>query len=311
MAPCFCRRCSRSWLLWRKCRLHFSHCRAESKGTKGQNHIGGRMHPLEEDKQHARANARPLRVLRPLHRWSGESTVGEAVGKLLNPQALTPARHSVLPQLLSPSPHAAGGCNLSHGYLEKRNLLPELRKNRKAALMHPMLATHQSISNAAASPSEWFGVFPPLGLVSIPIPEERRLITHMIRFLARVDSKVAFEGLQVPETCATDLAGVWLLPSVNEHMSTEMGHLRESSPRLGFPLSQQAGLHHHQTPVYPLHGPAATSRSSAGSWPCPTPGCCGSQSSHPPGQIWPRRSRTCRVSLRSEYVCGFSGWPAG
>lgn len=26
MAPCFCRRWSRSWLLWRKCRLHFSHC---------------------------------------------------------------------------------------------------------------------------------------------------------------------------------------------------------------------------------------------------------------------------------------------
>lgn len=27
MAPCFCRRCSRSWLLWRKCKLHFSHWR--------------------------------------------------------------------------------------------------------------------------------------------------------------------------------------------------------------------------------------------------------------------------------------------
>lgn len=137
-----------------------------------------------------------------------------------------------------------------------------------------MLATHQSISNAAASPCERFGVFPPGGFVSIPIPEGRRLVTHMIRLLARVDSKVAFEGLQVPETCATDLAGVWLLPSVNEHMSTEVGHLRESSPRLGFPLSQQAGLHQHQTPVYPLHGPAAPSicpRSSAGSWPCPTP----------------------------------------
>lgn len=26
MAPCFCRRCNRSWLLWRKCKLHFSHC---------------------------------------------------------------------------------------------------------------------------------------------------------------------------------------------------------------------------------------------------------------------------------------------
>jgi len=180
--------------------------------------------------------------------------------------------------------------------------------------MHPVLATHQSVPNAAASPCERSAVFPPLGFVSIPIPEERRLVTHMIRFLARVDSKVAFEGLQVPETCATDLTGVWLLPSMNEHMSTEVGHLRESSPRLGYPLSQQAGLHRPQSPVYPLHGPAAPSmrpRSSAGSCPRPTPGCCGSQSSHLPGQIWPHRSRTCRVSLRSEYVCGFSGWLAG
>lgn len=31
MAPCFCRRWSRSWLLWRKCRLHFSHCGATGK----------------------------------------------------------------------------------------------------------------------------------------------------------------------------------------------------------------------------------------------------------------------------------------
>lgn len=29
MAPCFCRRCSRNWLLWRKCKLHFSHWKAK------------------------------------------------------------------------------------------------------------------------------------------------------------------------------------------------------------------------------------------------------------------------------------------
>ena len=32
MAPCFCRRCSRSWLLWRKCKLHFSHCKRQKSG---------------------------------------------------------------------------------------------------------------------------------------------------------------------------------------------------------------------------------------------------------------------------------------
>jgi len=41
------------------------------------------------------------------------------------------------------------------------------------------------------------------------------------------------------------------------------------------------------------------------------PSHCRSQRPHTPEQIWPRRSRTCRVSLRSGCVCGFSGWPAG
>lgn len=31
MAPCFCRRCRRSWLLCRKCKLHFSHWRGGKK----------------------------------------------------------------------------------------------------------------------------------------------------------------------------------------------------------------------------------------------------------------------------------------
>lgn len=77
----------------------------------------------------------------------------------------------------------------------------------------------------------------------LPQPQLRALtkkqtsrITHMIRFLSCVDSKVTFECLQVPEACATDLAGIRLLPSVNEHMSTEMSHLEraalgENSPR--------------------------------------------------------------------------------
>lgn len=62
------------------------------------------------------------------------------------------------------------------------------------------------------------------------VAEVQVALLTMIRFLARVDSKVAFEGLQVPETCATDLTGVWLLPSMNEHMSTEVGHLDKSGP---------------------------------------------------------------------------------
>lgn len=58
----------------------------------------------------------------------------------------------------------------------------------------------------------------------------------MIWFLSCVDSKVTFEGLQVPEACAADLAGVRLLPGVNEHVSTEVGNLErtalgEDSPR--------------------------------------------------------------------------------
>lgn len=52
----------------------------------------------------------------------------------------------------------------------------------------------------------------------------------MIWFLSCVDSKVTFEGLQVPEACATDLTGIRLLPSVNEDVSTEVGHLERAVP---------------------------------------------------------------------------------
>lgn len=44
MAPCFCRRWSRSWLLWRKCRLHFSHCGGQAKAQGVKRH--GRGHVL-------------------------------------------------------------------------------------------------------------------------------------------------------------------------------------------------------------------------------------------------------------------------
>lgn len=62
----------------------------------------------------------------------------------------------------------------------------------------------------------------------------------MIRFLSCVDSKVTFEGLQVPEACAADLTGVRLLPGVNEHVSTEVGHLQRAD--LGQDSSREDGI---------------------------------------------------------------------
>lgn len=62
------------------------------------------------------------------------------------------------------------------------------------------------------------------------VAEVQVALLTMVRFLSRVDSKVAFEGLQVPEARAADLAGVRLLPGVDEHVSTEVGHLDESGP---------------------------------------------------------------------------------
>lgn len=46
MAPCFCRRWSRSWLLWRKCRLHFSHCGETGKETGCETPCQGTRPPL-------------------------------------------------------------------------------------------------------------------------------------------------------------------------------------------------------------------------------------------------------------------------
>lgn len=70
----------------------------------------------------------------------------------------------------------------------------------------------------------------------------------MVGFLSRVDSKVTFEGLQVPEARAADLTGVRLLPGVDEHVSTEVGHLQradlgQDSPREdGIPLGARVPL---------------------------------------------------------------------
>ena len=47
----------------------------------------------------------------------------------------------------------------------------------------------------------------------------------MVGFFARVDAHVALECLEVAEVCATDHAGVRLLPGVDQHVSAEMGHL--------------------------------------------------------------------------------------
>lgn len=62
------------------------------------------------------------------------------------------------------------------------------------------------------------------------VAEVQVALLTMIGFLSCVDSKVTFEGLQVPEACAADLTGVRLLPGVNEHVSTEVGHLDKSGP---------------------------------------------------------------------------------
>lgn len=51
-------------------------------------------------------------------------------------------------------------------------------------------------------------------------------LTYMIRFLSRVDSQVALQSLQVPETGATDFTGIGLLSSVDKHVGTEVGHLK-------------------------------------------------------------------------------------
>lgn len=88
-------------------------------------------------------------------------------------------------------------------------------------------------TGVSSHPLPGFGSIPP----ELRAPQESSRVTHMVWFLSRVDSKVAFEGLQVPEARAADLAGVRLLPGVDEHVSTEVGHLRGVSPRSELPAA--------------------------------------------------------------------------
>lgn len=47
----------------------------------------------------------------------------------------------------------------------------------------------------------------------------------MVRLFSRVDPQVALQRLQVPEARSADLARIWLLAGVDQHMGTEMSNL--------------------------------------------------------------------------------------
>ena len=69
-------------------------------------------------------------------------------------------------------------------------------------------------------------VAPALHLPAPPRPASGpKRLTYMVRFLSCVDSQVALQSLQVPESGATDFTGIGFLASVDEHMGTEVGHL--------------------------------------------------------------------------------------
>lgn len=78
----------------------------------------------------------------------------------------------------------------------------------------------------------------------------------MVRFLSRVDTQVALESLKVPEAGPTDFAGIGLLPSVDEHVGTEVGHLKRSTGiktlPLGWATDLPAATGHSQSPRGPL-----------------------------------------------------------
>lgn len=50
--------------------------------------------------------------------------------------------------------------------------------------------------------------------------------TYMVGLFSRVDAQVALQRLQVTEACSTDLAWIWLLARVDQHMGTEMSNLK-------------------------------------------------------------------------------------
>jgi hypothetical protein len=113
--------------------------------------------------------------------------------------------------------------------------------------------------------------------------------TYMVRFLSCVDAQMALQSLKVPEASATDFTGVRLLSSVDEHVGTEVGHLKGSTAqreRCCLPMAAclWPGLHSPQGPFAML--------------PCS------------PEQTWPHRFHICRAFLQSEFECGSSGWLA-
>lgn len=51
------------------------------------------------------------------------------------------------------------------------------------------------------------------------------LSTYMIGLLPRVYAQVALQRLEVTEACSTDLAWVWLLTRVDQHVGAEVSDL--------------------------------------------------------------------------------------
>lgn len=49
----------------------------------------------------------------------------------------------------------------------------------------------------------------------------------MIGLLSGMNAHVALKRLEVAEVCSADLAGVWLLSCVDEHVGAKVGHLTE------------------------------------------------------------------------------------
>lgn len=47
----------------------------------------------------------------------------------------------------------------------------------------------------------------------------------MVRFFSCVYAQMTLKCLQVPESCATDFAGIWLLSCVDQDVGTQVSHL--------------------------------------------------------------------------------------
>lgn len=53
----------------------------------------------------------------------------------------------------------------------------------------------------------------------------------MVGLFSRVYAQVTFKRLQVTEACPANLAGVWLLARVDQHMGAEMSDLKKPSKK--------------------------------------------------------------------------------